>query len=173
MCRLALQGMVDHLAHRGSKCMRGSERASYSHAVASQWPFSAYLCRAAAHPALLFTQADVGPAGLRAATDLLEQRGLTELPHVLSLPVHDRWASRAHHRRCMGSSALARPQSSCLQLVMACVCCCWLTLPLVAVLLRALLSLPLCRAAATGRRPWCATRCGRCAPATSPTPASS
>ncbi|KAI7844936.1 hypothetical protein COHA_001583 [Chlorella ohadii] len=43
--------------------------------------------------ALSELQADVGPAGLRAATDLLEQRGLTELPHVLSLPVHDRTAA--------------------------------------------------------------------------------
>lgn len=47
-------------------------------------------------PALLATlrlQADAGPGGLRAATELLEQRGLTELPHVLSLPVHDRWGA--------------------------------------------------------------------------------
>lgn len=43
--------------------------------------------------ALAELQADAGPAGLRAATDLLEQRGLTALPHVLSLPVHDRTAA--------------------------------------------------------------------------------
>ncbi|PRW61370.1 MAU2 chromatid cohesion factor-like protein [Chlorella sorokiniana] len=43
--------------------------------------------------ALAELQADAGPAGLRTATDLLEQRGLTELPHVLSLPVHDRTAA--------------------------------------------------------------------------------
>lgn len=37
--------------------------------------------------------ADAGPGGVRRALELLEGRGLTGLPHVLSLPVHDRWAS--------------------------------------------------------------------------------
>ena len=31
------------------------------------------------------------PAGMRRAVELLEQRGLSELTHTLSLPVHDRW----------------------------------------------------------------------------------
>lgn len=46
---------------------------------------------AAVAAALAELQRDpVGPGGLRRASELLEQRGMKELPHVLGLPVHDR-----------------------------------------------------------------------------------
>ncbi len=48
---------------------------------------------AAAAAALVELEGDpAGPAGLRAALELLKSRGLQELPHALALPVHDRWA---------------------------------------------------------------------------------
>jgi hypothetical protein len=46
---------------------------------------------AAVAAALAELHGNVGPAGLHAAVDLLQQRGLTELTHMLSLVVHDRW----------------------------------------------------------------------------------
>ncbi|KAL4439010.1 hypothetical protein ABPG77_006947 [Micractinium sp. CCAP 211/92] len=49
---------------------------------------------AAAAAALVELEGDpAGPAGLRAAVELLKSRGLQELPHALALPVQDRTAA--------------------------------------------------------------------------------
>ena len=45
---------------------------------------------AALAAALAELHSDAGPAGMRAAAELLEDRQLTDQEHVLSLPVHDR-----------------------------------------------------------------------------------
>ena len=110
-------------------------------------------------------QADAGPAGLRAATELLERRGLTELPHVLSLPVHDRCVGRR-----VSVPAQAAAFAGMLLLLLLLLQLHWL---------RSLshLSCGGCRTHPLrfppGRRRWCAMRCGRSARATTATRASS
>ena len=48
---------------------------------------------AAVAAALAELQRGTDPASQHRAVELLQQRGLTELPHALSLPVHDRAAA--------------------------------------------------------------------------------
>lgn len=56
---------------------------------------------AAVAAALAELHGNKGPAGLHAAVEVLQQRGLTELTHMLSLVVHDRWGVLPSKSACL------------------------------------------------------------------------